>query len=144
MGLQTVIRINVERKGGIMKFTFDELKDIQNRLMLAGNSEDLDDPNIRNVMSKEEIKEKFTMIFDSLRRLGMVYIQLRELGCTFLRQMDVAVLGDIEGTEVCKISWYDQAASLTVYAQGHATIYITEHIKCIATAFETCLEEWEG
>ncbi|XP_069128909.1 E3 ubiquitin-protein ligase RNF213-like [Argopecten irradians] len=99
LGLQTVIRINVERKGGIMKFTFDELKDIQNRLMLAGNSEDLDDPNIRNVMSKEEIKEKFTMIFDSLRRLGMVYIQLRELGCTFLRQMDVAVLGDIEGTE---------------------------------------------
>ncbi|XP_021359260.1 E3 ubiquitin-protein ligase rnf213-alpha-like isoform X2 [Mizuhopecten yessoensis] len=140
--LPNVIRICVQNeKDGEINFSFADLEDIQSRLMLAGSSEDLKDPKTKDSMSKEETIEKFTMIFDSLRRLGLVYIRLNELGCLFFSQMDVVVCGHTGDRDVCKLSFCGKAA-LTVVKQENDTLDMSVIVKNIAGAFENCLETW--
>ncbi|XP_069129189.1 E3 ubiquitin-protein ligase rnf213-alpha-like [Argopecten irradians] len=144
MVLPQIIKMEVERRGEVVKFPYETLEDIQNRLMLAGSSEDLKNPNAKDAMTKEDIIDKFTMIFDSLRRLGLVYIHLNKLGCILFSQMKVVISGGYgKFSDTCQISLGGKVV-LTVVRQEQETSDITENIKAQAMLFEKCLEEWES
>ncbi|XP_069130639.1 E3 ubiquitin-protein ligase rnf213-alpha-like isoform X2 [Argopecten irradians] len=142
MVLPQIINMEVEQRGEVVTFPYETLEDIQNRLMLAGSSEDLKDPNAKDAMTKEDIIDKFTMIFDSLRRLGLVYIHLNKLGCILFSQMKVVISGgDDTNSDMCQISLGGKVV-LTVVRQEDETSDITQNIKAQAKLFEKCLEEW--
>ncbi|KAL8623379.1 hypothetical protein ACOMHN_065913 [Nucella lapillus] len=120
-------------------YTYDELLDLQSRLMLvAGQAE----------KGKENV-DRFITIMESLIRLGKTYVQLCSDGCVLFLDWSLEFLCDV-GRPVCCVSEFASAGKLKGHRSsrhdplGKRGEDVEEFIGGVAGFLESCHEEWMG
>ncbi|KAK7494871.1 hypothetical protein BaRGS_00013998, partial [Batillaria attramentaria] len=132
MNLHQVIHLDVSEdddgKTPPRKYTYEELLDLQSRLMLvAGQAE----------KGKENV-DRFITVMDSLVRLGKTYVQLCADGCVLFLDWSVKFLCDSQ-RPVCCISEF---ASQSMLKGRRGRQDLEEFIMGVAGFLEQCHTEW--
>ncbi|KAK7488216.1 hypothetical protein BaRGS_00020523, partial [Batillaria attramentaria] len=132
MKVQDVIRVDVrkdeETKTPGKNYTYDELLDLQSRLMLVAGQAD---------KGKEDV-DRFITIMDSLVRLGKTYVQLCGDGCVLFLNWAVNFLCDRERKVCCTSEFSGQEMLKGKRSKEDLEDYITE----VAAFLERCHKEW--
>ncbi|KAL3881537.1 hypothetical protein ACJMK2_027969, partial [Sinanodonta woodiana] len=130
--LHKVVQLTVSGDGKKRQYTFEQLQDLQSRLMLvAGKAE----------QGKDNV-DRFTMVFDSVTRLASVYIKLISAGCILYKNWQARFF--------CRSSTLQPVCAYIDFGEGAAPLKgrisdtedITAIIPKIAKFMERCLEKW--
>ncbi|KAK7478896.1 hypothetical protein BaRGS_00029877, partial [Batillaria attramentaria] len=111
-------------------YTYEELLDLQSRLMLVAGQED---------KGREKFVDRFITIMDSLLRLGKTYVRLCDDGCVLFLDWTVKFLCD-SSRPVCCISQFAEQGQLKGRRGENAAL---EHfIAGVASFLEECHSDW--
>ncbi|KAL3881536.1 hypothetical protein ACJMK2_027968, partial [Sinanodonta woodiana] len=132
LDLHKVISLEVASEQKKRQYSFDQLQDLQNRLMLVAGKAEHGKDNV----------ERFTMVFDSVTRLGNVYNKLISAGCVLYKNWQArffcrseplkslcAYIKCGEGVKVFRVCISDAEDITTVIPE-------------LAKFMENCLEKW--
>ncbi|KAK7107714.1 hypothetical protein V1264_015588 [Littorina saxatilis] len=134
--IQLSVSEDVEGKNPARAYSYEELLDLQSRLMLvAGQAE----------KGKENV-DRFITVMESLVRLGKTYVQLCSDGCVLFLEWSVEFLCDIE-RPVCCISEFSDSGKLKGHRskEGHNAGKredLEDFIAGVAGFLEHCHKEW--
>ncbi|XP_053396011.1 E3 ubiquitin-protein ligase rnf213-alpha-like [Mercenaria mercenaria] len=115
-------------------YTFSELQDLQSRLMLVAGKAD----------TGTESVERFTMIFDSITRLGKVFVKLHTSGCVLFKDWSARFICDPDPARpVCATITFGQGDEVQ-QLKGRRTVNedLKDMIPKIARFMELCHETW--
>ncbi|KAK3585584.1 hypothetical protein CHS0354_036771 [Potamilus streckersoni] len=135
LDLQNTLQLTVpdhEESQGHKQYTFEQLQDLQSRLMLvAGKAE----------QGKDDV-DRFMLVFDSVARLANVFIKLNSAGCVLFKHWQTKFLCDPK-RPVCTFIEFGQG---TKPLKGRRTKNddVTAVIPKIARFMENCLDKWIG
>ncbi|KAL3881517.1 hypothetical protein ACJMK2_027949 [Sinanodonta woodiana] len=130
--LQLTVPDHEKEFQGHRQYTFEQLQDLQSRLMLvAGKAE----------QGKDDV-DRFMLVFDSVTRLANVFIKLNSSGCVLFKHWQTKFLCDPK-RPVCAFIEFGQGAKPL---KGRRTKIddVTAVIPKIARFMENCLEKWIG
>ncbi|KAK3585581.1 hypothetical protein CHS0354_036768 [Potamilus streckersoni] len=146
LNLQNVLHLTVpdhdkERKGH-RKYTFEQLQDLQSRLMLvAGKAE-----------QGNEYVDRFMLILENVIRLANVFLKLTSAGCVLFKHWQTKFLCD-PSRPVCAFIQFGQESkaikgrrpeeSKAIMGRGTKRKNDVEIIRRLAQFMETCLKKWE-
>ncbi|KAK3585576.1 hypothetical protein CHS0354_036763 [Potamilus streckersoni] len=133
LDLQNTIQLTVpdhEESQGDRQYTFEQLQDLQSRLMLvAGKAE----------QGKDDV-DRFMLVFDNVMRLANVFIKLNSAGCILFKLWQTKFLCDPNRSVCAFIKFGPEAKTL----KGRCTQNddVTTIIPKIARFMENCLDKW--
>ncbi|KAK3585590.1 hypothetical protein CHS0354_036776 [Potamilus streckersoni] len=132
--LHKVVLLTVSGDGKKREYTFEQLQDLQSRLMLVAGKAEQGNNNV----------DRFTMVFDSVTRLASVYIKLISAGCILYKNWQARFFCRSNPVQpVCAFIHFGEGA---VPLKGRISDMedITSIIPKIARFMERCLEKWLG
>ncbi|KAL3881512.1 hypothetical protein ACJMK2_027944 [Sinanodonta woodiana] len=136
LDLQNTLQLTVPdhdmESQGDRQYTFEQLQDLQSRLMLvAGRAE----------QGKDDV-DRFMLVSDSVLRLANVFIKLNSSGCVLFKHWQTKFLCDPE-CSVCAFIESSQEAK-PLKAKCTSKDDVTTIIPKIARFMESCLDKWLG
>ncbi|WAR07278.1 R213A-like protein [Mya arenaria] len=146
MIVKDIIKLTVPEKEGqrqLRRYTFDHLQDLQSRLMLvAGKS---DSSSVKPTDKKSEVNvDRFTMIFDSMTRLGIVYLKLCSSGCVLFNGWNANfVCSPGHDRPVCATLEFGKGKDIPkLKGRRSDTEGLEDMVPKIAEFMEKCYGEW--
>ncbi|XP_052808691.1 E3 ubiquitin-protein ligase rnf213-alpha-like isoform X2 [Mya arenaria] len=146
MMIKDIIKLTVPGKDGQRQqkhYTFDQLQDLQSRLMLVvGKS---DSSFVKSTDKKSEVNvDRFTMIFDSITRLGSVYLKLCSSGCVLFNGWNANFLCSLEQKRlVCAKLEFGKGEDIPILrGRKSDTEGLEDMVPKIADFMENCYREW--
>ncbi|XP_041354587.1 E3 ubiquitin-protein ligase rnf213-alpha-like [Gigantopelta aegis] len=116
-------------KDNVRKYSYNQLVDLQSRLMLvAGRAE----------KGKENV-DLFMMILDGIVRLSKTYIKLISDGCVLFNCWKANFLCDVERDACAILDFGENSESLKGHRRKHR---LEDFINALANVFEDCHMEW--
>ncbi|KAK3585575.1 hypothetical protein CHS0354_036762 [Potamilus streckersoni] len=134
LDLQNTLQLMVpdydKQSHGHRKYTFEQLQDLQSRLMLvAGRAE----------QGKDDV-DRFMLVSDSVVRLANVFIKLNLAGCVLFKHWQAKFLCDRDRF-MCAFIEFGQGAELLKGRQTRKDD-VTTVIPKLANFMKNCLDEW--
>ncbi|XP_052808702.1 E3 ubiquitin-protein ligase rnf213-alpha-like isoform X1 [Mya arenaria] len=146
MMVKDMIKLTVPGKDGQRHqkhYTFDQLQDLQSRLMLvAGKS---DSSTVKSTDKKSEVNvDRFTMIFDSITRLGSVYLKLCSSGCVLFNGWNANFICSlVQERPVCATLEFGKGEDIPkLKGRKSDTEGLEDMVPKIADFMEKCYGEW--
>ncbi|XP_052808680.1 E3 ubiquitin-protein ligase rnf213-alpha-like isoform X1 [Mya arenaria] len=146
MMIKDIMKLTVPGKDGQRQqkhYTFDQLQDLQSRLMLvAGKS---DSSIVKSTDKKSEVNvDRFTMIFDSMTRLGSVYLKLCSSGCVLFNGWNANFLCSLgQDGPVCVTLEFGKEEDIPkMKGRKSDTEGLEDMVPKIADFMENCYSEW--
>ncbi|XP_052808603.1 E3 ubiquitin-protein ligase rnf213-alpha-like isoform X2 [Mya arenaria] len=146
MMVKDLIKLTVPGKDGQRQqkhYTFDQLQDLQSRLMLvAGKS---DSSTAKSTDKKSEVNvDRFTMIFDSVTRLGSVYLKLCSSGCVLFNGWNANFLCSLaQQRPVCAKLEFGKGEDIPELKGRKSDVEgLEDMVPKIADFMENCYGEW--
>ncbi|XP_052218272.1 E3 ubiquitin-protein ligase rnf213-alpha-like [Dreissena polymorpha] len=141
MGNDALSLIVPEKDGEqqLRSYTLSEVQDLHSRLMLVSGK------NTAATVDKEVDVEMFTLIFDSVSRVGNVYQKLCESGCVLFYNFKAEFMCNTTWSSrpVCvKIEFSDRNDTLILKGRQSEKESLKEIIPEIVKYMENCLQEW--
>ncbi|KAK3585578.1 hypothetical protein CHS0354_036765 [Potamilus streckersoni] len=128
--LQLTVPDHEKEFHGHRQYTFEQLQDLQSRLMLvAGKAE----------QGKDDV-DRFMLVFDSVMRLANVFIKLHSAGCVLFKHWQSKFLCDIS-RPVCAFIEFGQGAK-PLKGKRNRKDDVTTVIPKMAKFMENCLDKW--
>ncbi|KAL3881513.1 hypothetical protein ACJMK2_027945, partial [Sinanodonta woodiana] len=136
LNLQNTVQLTVpddeEESQGHRQYTFEQLQDLQSRLMLvAGKAE----------QGKDDV-DRFLLVSDSVKRLANVFIELNSAGCVLFKHWQTKFLCDPKRT-VCAFIEFGKGTK-TLKGRQTKKENVTTVIPKLARFMESCLARWIG
>ncbi|KAL3881511.1 hypothetical protein ACJMK2_027943, partial [Sinanodonta woodiana] len=130
--LQLTVPDHEKESQGHRQYTFEQLQDLQSRLMLvAGRAEQGNDD-----------VDRFMLVSDSVMRLANVFIKLNSAGCVLFKHWQAKFLCD-RSRSICAFIEFGQGAKSLKEKQTKKDD-VTTVIPKLANFMKTCLDEWIG
>ncbi|XP_052216221.1 E3 ubiquitin-protein ligase rnf213-alpha-like isoform X4 [Dreissena polymorpha] len=137
-----ILRLVVPEKDGKRQprsYTLSEVQDLHSRLMLVSGE------NADDTIEKEVDVDMFTLIFDSVSRVGNVYQKLCESGCVLFYNFKAEFMCNTTHTSrpVCvNLEFSDRNDTLILKGRKSEKEGLKEIIPEIAKFMEQCLKTW--
>ncbi|XP_052224866.1 E3 ubiquitin-protein ligase rnf213-alpha-like [Dreissena polymorpha] len=132
----TVPGIEGERE--LKKYSLSELQDLQSRLMLVAGK------GLQDKIKTEVDVETFTLVFDSVLRLGNVYNKLCAAGCVLFSEWTARFMcNDDVNRPVCLVLSFGKGNGVwKLKGRRSETSSLKEMVPAIAKFMEKCLDDW--
>ncbi|XP_052215091.1 E3 ubiquitin-protein ligase rnf213-alpha-like isoform X2 [Dreissena polymorpha] len=137
-----ILRLVVPEKDGERQYrrtySLADVQDLHSRIMLVSGK------NSQDTQEKEVDVDMFTLIFDSVTRVGLLYRQLCESGCVLFYNFKAEFMCNDTDRPVCvNLEFIDRDAVLPLKGRRSTTNEgLKEMIPEIAKCMETFLKEW--
>ncbi|WAR07347.1 R213A-like protein [Mya arenaria] len=147
MIVKDIIKLTVPEKEGqrqLRRYTFDHLQDLQSRLMLVAGKSDSSSVKPTADKKSEVNVDRFTMIFDSMTRLGIVYLKLCSSGCVLFNGWNANfVCSPGHDRPVCATLEFGKGKYIPkLKGRRSDTEALEDMVPKIAEFMEKCYGEW--